>query len=409
MKCGRLLSLFRSKCTRPASWRQLGNFNYLLQVNSEVGMKPDKKNSSSWRWIIVKTVFFVAAIAYLLLMKFKMHIGGPVTTIDVGSKPDFMPMARLVSHSHMRDTRKKHHDNAVRPHAATSSPHLESKLTFYLIFSTSANNSLSINDGTSKRQSGKFNWRHWRTVESIFYHHPTAEVKVYSNTLPDDMFNVLTAAGYSIQVQGYSLKTLLVGTPAEGFIAKLETFRKSRFWYVHVADLLRLVLLYQYGGIYMDTDIIVVRPLESLKWNSPGWQDKRKINNAFLKFEKGNSFLEACLKEFSETYKENVFGFNGPDLLTRVYRASNWSPDVVSPVGYKLYYMIRWNSMNKQCFTDTEGDAFDANMRILKNEAYVVHLNSKLSGNKGIAGDVLKDGTICKHLLTSFCVICDNP
>ena len=107
----------------------------------------------------------------------------------------------------------------------------------------------------------------WRTVESIFYHHPNADVNIYSNTLPDDIFDILTESGYSIKVQRYSLEDMLIDSPAERFIKKLTEARKDANWYSNEANLLRIFLLYTFGGIYMDTDVIVVRSLDSLKAN----------------------------------------------------------------------------------------------------------------------------------------------
>ena len=43
-----------------------------------------------------------------------------------------------------------------------------------------------------------------------------------------------------------------------------EKARLGPYWYAIVANLLRMLLLYQHGGIYVDTDIIVVRLLNSL-------------------------------------------------------------------------------------------------------------------------------------------------
>ena len=179
----------------------------------------------------------------------------------------------------------------------------EKILVFYLVFTTSERISV-------QHHSGKFNWRHQRTVESIFHHHPTAKVNIYSNTLPQGLFNVFTEAGYFIRVQKYKLESLLKGTIAEGFIRKLDMARRGPFWYTNESNLLRIFLLYLFGGIYMDTDIIVVRPLHSLTNNSIGWQDRGSVNlnGAFLKFERGNAFLEACIKEFVPMYNGNVWG-----------------------------------------------------------------------------------------------------
>jgi lactosylceramide 4-alpha-galactosyltransferase len=300
------------------------------------------------------------------------------------------------------------YDTAIRFGVIPMSPPLsmprKTGLVFYLVFSTSEDNIMSMG------QSGQFNWRHWRCVESIFHHHPAAEVKVYSNTLPENTFDVLTEAGYSIQVVRYYLEILLVGTPAEGFIKKLRKARNGPYWYSNVSNLLRMVLLYQYGGIYMDVDIVVVKSVHTLKANTLGWEaaDKGRINGAFAKFNKGNLFLEACLKEFIRNYHGHLWGYNGPALLTRVYHRSKWSDDVLNVVDNKLFYMIGSDDLTQQCFLDTDGEVFDSHMETLATVAYAVHMNSRRTGNRGIAGDHLKKGTICKMLLNSYCVLCDQ-
>ena len=333
---------------------------------------------------------------------------------NISHNPDPAMLMRLRATSWNIIRKNQHlYDTALRfgvvPMPLPRSVHTQPKLVFYLVFSTSNDSSLSIT-WSFKKQSGRFNWRHWRSIESVFHHHPNAEVRVYSNTLPSDFFNILTEAGYSIKVYRYNFEHLLYGTPAEGFIKKLRKARKGAFWYANASDLLRVLLVYQYGGIYMDTDIFVVKPLDSLQMNSIGWQDGTRgtMNGAFFKFEKGNRFLEACLKDYVKNYNGAIWAHNGPKLLTRVYHEFMWSSSVVNVVDYKLFYMIDGNDMNQQCFKDTEGNTFKTNVRILHTEAYVFHMNSKISGNKGIAGDKLKNGTLCKHLLNSYCVLCDQ-
>ena len=286
----------------------------------------------------------------------------------------------------------------------------EDVLTFHLIFTTSQKDKIP----ETKSQTGQFNWRHWRSIESVFHHHPNAQVVIHSNTLQQSLFDVLTEAGYSIQVQRYNLKELLVGTPAESFLKKLDSARKGRYWYANEANLLRLLILYQQGGIYMDIDIYVTKSLHTLKPNSIGWQDRynSSLNNAFLKFEKGNSFLLACLKEFAVNYNGSVWGRNGPRLLTRVYRKlmnKNGHADV-NVVNYKYFYMIYFSDMIKKCFKDTglKGREFEDNFRILKTEAYAFHTNSKISGHMGLGTNKLKEGTICSYILNVFCVLCDK-
>ena len=89
-----------------------------------------------------------------------------------------------------------------------------SHFLFHFIFTTNESSVSQLVQGT--KQCG-FNWRHMRSIESIFHHHPTSEVIVHSRTLPHDTFDVFTEAGYSIKVQNYDLEKLLKGSPAESF------------------------------------------------------------------------------------------------------------------------------------------------------------------------------------------------
>lgn len=354
-------------------------------------------------WFCIKVAIILSALIITISIEelFKISLQG-----KNAQHSDPSTLMGLMTTSWNNFSQNQSHDVPLKLGTLSITPPLsliggERKLLFYLIFTTNAT------VGSDKRLHGKFNWRHLRTVESIFYHHPTAEVNMYSNTLPNNTFNALTELGYSIQIHRYDLKRMLIGTPAEGFIMKLEKARKHKNWYSNESNLVRMLLLYKFGGIYMDTDIIVVRPLYSLGRNIAGWQTQnRTINNAFSKFEKGNAFIKVCLKEFSQHY-EQKWGFNGPQLITRIYFRSNWSSYDVEIVDRNLFYMIHWSNITSHCFEDTEGNTFDINMKVLKTEAFVVHTNTKITEYQGINGP-LKNGTICKYLYNSFCVLCDK-
>ena len=71
------------------------------------------------------------------------------------------------------------------------------------------------------------------------------------------------------------------------------------------------------------------------------------------------------------------------------------------------FYMFNYKDVTKQCFDQISGVQFESNMAVLKTKAYAVHLNSGITGHLGIQ-DKLKNGTICSHILNSFCVLCNN-
>ena len=277
-----------------------------------------------------------------------------------------------------------------------------SNLVFHLIFTTSNSSTLKVSGG--RMQHGLINWRHWRSIESIFYHHPTSKVIIHSNTVSQREFDVLTEAGYSITVQKYNLEELLEDSPAKSFIPKLKM--DSKYLYSHESDLLRILILYQWGGVYMDADVIVVRPLDSLKMNTIGREDKNYLNGAFMTFEKGNMYLKACLEEFARNYDPHSWGGNGRELLTRVWKRNRKSNDV-QVVHYHAIQMFPYSEIKKQCFYETSGKNFDSKMKIIHTEAYSVHLNSAITGEEGMYNR-LKEGTICSHLLNDYCVLCNE-
>ena len=126
-------------------------------------------------------------------------------------------------------------------------------------------------------------------------------------------------SGYSVKVQKYDLKELLKGSPAQSFTDKLEVAMKSKNWYRHQIDLLRYLVLYKWGGVYIDLNVIILHPMDSLKMNTLGWVDQhhKNLSSAFMMFEKDSFFLKSCLEEFAKHYKIESWESNGP-LLTRV-------------------------------------------------------------------------------------------
>ena len=177
----------------------------------------------------------------------------------------------------LHDAARKFGMIPLHPPPAQASEHHE--LLFHLLFTTSPESNVGLFGGDGNMK-GAFNWRHWRTVESIFHHHPFARVIVHSNTVQHSEFDVLTEAGYTIQVQKYDLEDMLRNSPAQDFLSKIKSASKGQFWYSHLTDLLRLLVLYKWGGIYMDTDMVVVRPVNSLK-NVLGYQSEKGIERCF--------------------------------------------------------------------------------------------------------------------------------
>jgi hypothetical protein len=45
----------------------------------------------------------------------------------------------------------------------------------------------------------------------------------------------------------------------------IEEWKKGPYFFSHITEIIRLASLYKYGGVYLDTDVIVMRDLSGLR------------------------------------------------------------------------------------------------------------------------------------------------
>lgn len=165
--------------------------------------------------------------------------------------------------------------------------------------------------------------RHQRGLESLLSRHGDACVVIFSETIDLDFFkDSFVKDGYKVAVAMPNLDELLKDTPTHIFTSVWFQWRKTKFYPTHYSELVRLAALYKYGGIYLDSDVIVLNSLSSLN-NTVGLENPRagsSLNGAVMAFRKHSPFITKCLNEFYMTYDDNRLRWNGADLLTRVAR-----------------------------------------------------------------------------------------
>ena len=92
---------------------------------------------------------------------------------------------------------------------------------------------------------------------------------------------------------------------------------------MHTADAVRLLLIYKYGGLYLDLDYVVLRDLSHYKnmlleeGDHPGGGTIAVTNSAFM-FTAKHPFLLAAMKALEAGYDNKCWACIGPILLTRV-------------------------------------------------------------------------------------------
>ncbi|PWA47500.1 alpha 1,4-glycosyltransferase family protein [Artemisia annua] len=165
-----------------------------------------------------------------------------------------------------------------------------------------------------------FSVRNQRGLESLLFHHRDACVVVFSETIELNFFDGFVKEGYKVAVAMPNLDELLKDTPTHEFASVWFEWRKTKFYPTHYSELIRLAALYKYGGIYLDSDVKVMRPLDSLS-NMVGLEDESSdsnLNGAVMAFRKHSPFIMECLMEFYASYDDTSLRWNGADLLTRV-------------------------------------------------------------------------------------------
>nr|XP_037284912.1 lactosylceramide 4-alpha-galactosyltransferase-like [Rhipicephalus microplus] len=103
----------------------------------------------------------------------------------------------------------------------------------------------------------------------------------------------------NFQHSGLNPSAELAETPLEPLYAEGGALHRSPYFVAHLSDFLRYVVLWSRGGVYLDTDVIVIRSLEGIK-NSLFYQSRtpgESVANGILFFDKHHPVLRALISE----------------------------------------------------------------------------------------------------------------
>ncbi|KAK1410801.1 hypothetical protein QVD17_37341 [Tagetes erecta] len=259
-----------------------------------------------------------------------------------------------------------------------------------------------------------FSVRHQRGLESLLFHHPDACVVVFSETLELNFFDGFVKDGFKVAVAMPNLDELLKDTPTHEFASVWFEWRKTKFYPTHYSELIRLAALYKYGGIYLDSDVIVMKPLYSLS-NMVGLEDDssaNQLNGAVMAFRKQSPFIMECLMEFYASYDDTNLRWNGADLLTRVgtkflheeNRFKNQMELKLQP--FFAFFPISRKNITRY-FTQPATDAEKADQDVLYqkivDEALVFHFWNSLT-----SGIVPEPESLAARLIDQHCIRCSD-
>ena len=105
--------------------------------------------------------------------------------------------------------------------------------------------------------------------------------------------------------------------PVEHFPFASKMYNEKRWAFV--SDYARLWALNEYGGFYLDTDMLLLQSLEPCVEHacSVGQESEGVLNAAYFGAEKGHPYVKACL----DYYNTNPQAETIPRVMTRVYQS----------------------------------------------------------------------------------------
>ncbi|XP_076885038.1 uncharacterized protein LOC143534427 [Bidens hawaiensis] len=278
------------------------------------------------------------------------------------------------------------------------------KIRFFMIWVSSGNS---------------FNQRSIHSIESVFKSNPNSCLLILSNSLDSIKGRQILAPfiekGLRVTSISPDFNYLFKNTMAESWFSKLirgQIHTGTIPFGQNLSNLLRLCLLYKYGGVYIDADVIVLRSFakvrnsigaQTMDPNSKNWS---RLNNAVMVFDKMHPLLYKFIEEFSLTFNGNKWGHNGPYMVSRVVSRLQGRP------GYKFtvllpsaFYPVSWINV-RVLFRGGKNES-DSRWLMgvygqIKNQSYTLQL-----WNKQSRGYRIEEGSVVSKILLDSCVFCN--
>lgn len=141
------------------------------------------------------------------------------------------------------------------------------------------------------------------------------------------------------------------------------------------ADIIRMNLLYEYGGIYLDLDIYMVKNIDSLLDNHSCYIAKEtedSIINCAIISEPGNDFIKIWLQKFATGFRINNWGWHIRDLPNLLL---NQNPHYIYKynikiLNYQNFCPVHWTEKNKLNSNDFK----------ITDDMYGIHLFETIHG-----------------------------
>ncbi|KAG8438636.1 hypothetical protein GDO86_004991 [Hymenochirus boettgeri] len=238
---------------------------------------------------------------------------------------------------------------------------------------------------TSERTNPSFQFM--CAVESIVRIHPNIRVTVMmrgvvnqNSSGPQNLGFRLFHCFPNVDIVPLDFDQLFAGTPLNTWYNDVKHHKELTDLPI-LSDACRLAILWKYGGIYLDTDFIVLKSVANIT-NALGTQSIYTLNGAFLSFTRRHPFIGYCMEDFANSYNFWIYGHQGPQLLTRVFK--RWCSirrlrdsrgcRGVTVLAQEAFYPVEWQNW-REYFESISPVELSRKLRA----TYAVHLWNKKS------------------------------
>lgn len=140
----------------------------------------------------------------------------------------------------------------------------------------------------------------------------------------------------------------------------LDKLKNKKQW-AFMSDYIRLYALYHYGGIYLDTDIEVVKDFSPLLYDNCffGEESPGKFNNAVIGATPHSPFIKKCLEYMEHNFMSGKILYS-PEVVTNVYNSYAYKSDLkVYPSEFFYpYNPFRNDSLSQLMYQDVSKNTY---------------------------------------------------
>lgn len=245
-------------------------------------------------------------------------------------------------------------------------------------------------------------------VESAARHNPSATVYLMlTSPRLNPVDSELLASLPNVQPRYLDLDSLFHGSPLEAVWTSGRIHASS--WPVsHLSDCVRFLLLHDYGGTYLDTDVISLkRGPDFASFVGREYLGTKSIAAGVIKFTKNHSAIRRLVVRLSADFDGSSWGINGPGVLTQVmwelcnsqgsdqaWPSSCQDVQILPPAAF---YAVNWRQADWFFLNSSH-----AQVRSALTDSYVAHTWGKFTRHREILADSPLAHIMEKHCPLAF-------